>query len=55
MYINPNTYEVVKVQNAKNISTTMWINDIADPLHFGNWGGLTTKIIWFIFGLGISS
>jgi len=55
VYINPNTYEVVKVQNAKNISTTMWINDIADPLHFGNWGGLTTKIIWFIFGLGISS
>lgn len=55
VYINPNTYEVVKVQNAKNISTTMWLNDIADPLHFGNWGGLTIKIIWFIFGLGISS
>ena len=55
VYINPNTYEVVKVQNAKNISTTMWLNDIADPLHFGYWGGLTTKIIWFIFGLGISS
>lgn len=55
IYINPITYEVVKVQNAKNISTKMWLNDIADPLHFGYWGGLTTKIIWFVFGLGISS
>ncbi len=55
VYINPHTYEVVKVQNAKDISTIMWINDIADPLHFGYWGGLITKIIWFIFGLGISS
>ncbi|MCP9199248.1 PepSY domain-containing protein [Gramella sp. GC03-9] len=55
VYINPNTYETIKVQKAEDISTTMWLNDIADPLHFGYWGGLITKIIWFIFGLGISS
>lgn len=55
VYINPQNYEVLKVQNAKNINTTMWVNDIADPIHFGNWGGLITKIIWFLMGLGISS
>lgn len=55
VYIDPNNYKVIKVQKANEISTAMWINDIADPLHFGYWGGLVTKIIWFIMGMGISS
>lgn len=55
VYLDPVSYEVVKVQNAEQIPTAMWLNDIADPLHFGAWGGLLTKIIWFVFGLGISS
>ncbi|UGU18080.1 PepSY domain-containing protein [Sinomicrobium kalidii] len=55
VYINPYTYEVVKTQKAREMGTVMWLNDIADPLHFGYWGGLVTKIIWFIAGLGISS
>ena len=54
IYINPNTYEVLRVQKADEINTVMWLNDIADPLHFGYWGGLMTKIIWFILGMGIS-
>lgn len=54
VYLDPNTYHVLKVQNASKISTLMWFNDIADPLHFGYWGGLTTKIIWFLAGLAIS-
>lgn len=55
VYIDLRSYEVVSSQKANEIGTAMWINDIADPLHFGYWGGLTTKIIWFILGLGISS
>ncbi|WP_209402532.1 PepSY domain-containing protein [Pseudozobellia sp. WGM2] len=53
VYINPVTYEVTGVQKAQNISTLMWFNDIADPLHFGYWGGLLTKVIWFFAGAGI--
>lgn len=54
VYIHPLTYEVIGVQNAKAIPTVTWLNDIADPLHFGNWGGLTTKIIWFLGGLAVT-
>lgn len=55
VYLDPTTYKPIKVQDARDIGTTMYINDIADPLHFGYWGGLVTKIIWFFLGLGISS
>ncbi|MEL7159747.1 MAG: PepSY-associated TM helix domain-containing protein [Bacteroidota bacterium] len=54
VYLHPLTYEVIKVQSAADVPTVTWLNDIADPLHFGNFGGLPTKILWFLAGLGIS-
>ena len=55
VYLHPQTFEVLKVQEASKISTITYINDIADPLHFGNWGGLLIKILWFIGGMALSS
>ncbi|MEM9982097.1 MAG: PepSY-associated TM helix domain-containing protein, partial [Bacteroidota bacterium] len=54
IYLDPETYEVIQVQKAEETNTITWLNDIADPLHFGYWGGLVTKFIWFFAGLGIS-
>lgn len=54
VYINPYNYEVAYVQKAEQLNWQTYINDIADPLHFGYWGGLTTKFIWFFMGLGIT-
>ncbi|MBB6329002.1 hypothetical protein FHS59_004666 [Algoriphagus iocasae] len=51
--MDPLQNKVVGIQKAENIPTVMYLNDIADPIHFGNWGGLTTKIFWFLGGLSI--
>ena len=55
VFVHPVTYDVVTTQRAEDINTVTWLNDIADPLHFGYWGGLITKIIWFLGGLSISA
>ncbi|MFO7823661.1 MAG: PepSY-associated TM helix domain-containing protein [Cyclobacterium sp.] len=55
VYLDPLSYQPVMVQKAEEIPTVMYLNDIADPLHFGDWGGLTTKILWFFAGLSLSS
>ena len=54
VWIHPTTFEIVGSQKAKDVNTVTWLNDLADPLHFGYWGGLTTKIIWFFGGSAIS-
>ena len=28
---------------------------MADPLHFGNWGGMSSKVIWLLFGILLST
>lgn len=51
IFINPYNGSVLKKQIAsEQNSLQRWI-DMADPLHFGNFAGLTSKIIWLLFGL----
>ncbi|MBU2996664.1 PepSY domain-containing protein [Cellulophaga baltica] len=55
VWLHPLTYDVVGIQKATEVGAKTLINDSADMLHFGVWGGLITKIIWFFFGLCLST
>ncbi|KTF15601.1 PepSY-associated TM helix domain-containing protein [Pseudoalteromonas sp. H105] len=52
--VNPWTGEVAASKNPKSMTLLQTVSHIADPLHYGNIGGLWTKVIWFIFGFILS-
>ena len=54
IFFDPENLEPLKIQRSEDIGIVAWINEIADPLHFGYFGGITTKLIWFIFGLAMT-
>ena len=54
VYLDPVTLEVLKVRKWEKFSTFFALNEMADPLHFGDFGGLPTKILYFVFGLGLT-
>lgn len=50
VWINPDTAEVLLRARGEDLSLHQRISEAADPLHFGTWGGLATKVVWFLFG-----
>ncbi|MFP4228590.1 MAG: PepSY-associated TM helix domain-containing protein [Salinivenus sp.] len=53
--IDPVTGEVLSVQDATEATAYHRWSDMADPLHFGTFGGLWSQAAWFLFGLLLSS
>lgn len=52
--VDPYSGQPFHHQRAEHLSPyRRWI-ETADPLHFGDFGGLTSKLIWFVFGLLLS-
>lgn len=49
--LNPYTGEVLAVHRAEEMSLVERWMHTADPLHFGDFGGVWSKIVWFVFGL----
>lgn len=45
------TGEALLVTDGRDLSVHQRISEMADPLHFGTFGGYWTKIPWFLFGL----
>jgi len=53
VYLDPFDAEVISIKCSKEDDALSWWVNSADPLHFGYWGGLATKILWAIFGLSL--
>lgn len=41
---------IVAIARGEGLSGHQRISEAADPLHFGNWGGLPSRLLWFLFG-----
>lgn len=48
--VDPATSRVVARLDGRALSAHQRISEMADPLHFGTFGGLWTKALWFLFG-----
>lgn len=55
VWVNAANGQPLAVQRPRDLSLYQrWI-DTADPLHFGDFGGLWSKVPWFLFGVGLSA
>ncbi len=54
VHLHPFTGEVLGVQQTSDLGPLPFITDAADPLHFGYFGGVWTKVLWCGFGLMLS-
>ncbi|MCV2870697.1 PepSY domain-containing protein [Defluviimonas sp. WL0050] len=55
IHIDPETLNIVGIQRAEDLSLHQRISAAADPIHFGLWGGLTTKILYTGFGIALTA
>jgi len=53
--LDPATGAVVGAYRGEELGVHIRISEAADPLHFGYFGGLWTKSLWFLFGAAMTA
>jgi len=54
VWVDARTAEVLLVTDGRDLNVHQRISEMADPLHFGYFGGYWTKVPWFLFGLAMT-
>lgn len=54
VFVDSRTGEVLLTTDGRDLSLHQRISEMADPLHFGTFGGYWTKVPWFLFGLAMT-
>lgn len=54
VHVDPTSGAVLARHRGEELNLHQRISEAADPLHFGSFGGLATKLIWFVGGLGLT-
>ncbi|WP_240624589.1 PepSY-associated TM helix domain-containing protein [Aurantiacibacter odishensis] len=54
VHVDARTAEVLLKTDGRDLNLHQRIGEMADPLHFGYFGGYWTKVPWFLFGLALT-
>lgn len=54
VHLHPFTAEVLGIQRTGDLGAVPFVTDAVNPLHFGYFGGLWTKVLWCVLGLVLS-
>ena len=54
VWVDARTAKVLLVTDGRDLNLHQRISEMADPLHFGYFGGYWTKVPWFLFGLAMT-
>ncbi|MEE9427636.1 MAG: PepSY-associated TM helix domain-containing protein [Paracoccaceae bacterium] len=50
-FVDPVTFKVLEINGVQSESLSNRIAQINQELHYGTWGGLTSRLLWLLFGI----